>query len=132
MPMEPGLSSQTAFRLWPERPSSRLTRKGWGVLARTSRPRGQHAAAARAASGFATVAHLRMRVTRGDEALERRNGRAVDETVDPLRAKMTLVGCHRVARRAVEIAGGGDVVAKVWQERLRLLDGGIGVAERED
>ena len=39
MPMEPGLSSRTAFRPWPERPSSRLTRKGWGVLGPTSRSR---------------------------------------------------------------------------------------------
>jgi len=39
MPMEPGLSSRTAFRPWPERPSSRLTGKGWGVRGPTSRPR---------------------------------------------------------------------------------------------
>jgi hypothetical protein len=38
MPMEPGLSSRTAFRPWPERPSSRLTDKGWGLLGPTSRP----------------------------------------------------------------------------------------------
>ena len=41
MPMEPGLSSRTAFRPTSERPSSRLIDKGWGVLAPTSRPRDQ-------------------------------------------------------------------------------------------
>ena len=41
MPMEPGLSSRTAFRRTSERPSSRLTDKGWGVLGPTSRPRDQ-------------------------------------------------------------------------------------------
>jgi hypothetical protein len=41
MPMEPGLSSRTAFRPTSERPSSRLTDKGWGVLGGTSRPQDQ-------------------------------------------------------------------------------------------
>jgi hypothetical protein len=47
MPMEPGLSSRTAFRPWPERPSSRLTHKGWGLLGLTSRPRRYPAASRR-------------------------------------------------------------------------------------
>jgi len=37
MSMEPGLSSRTTFRHWSERPSSRLTSKGWGRRAITSR-----------------------------------------------------------------------------------------------
>src|SRR5262245_64166123 len=93
---------------------------------------GRHATAARSGSAFAAVARLGVRIARGDKALECRDGRTVHETVDPLRAEMTLVSCERVARGAVEIARSGDVVAIVCQQRLRLLDGGIGVAERED
>src|SRR2546423_14997117 len=89
-------------------------------------------ATARRGSVSAALACLGVRIARGDEALERRDGRAVDETVDPLRAEMTLERCHRVARGAVEIAGGGDVVAIICQQRRRLLDGGIGVPERDD
>src|ERR1700751_1299051 len=129
MPMEPGLSSRTAFRPWPERPSSRLTRKGWGVLSPTSRSRRD---TAQRGSVSAALARLGVRIARGDKALERRDGRAVDETVDPLRAEMTLKTCQRVARGAVQIACRGDVVAIVCQQGLRLLDGGIGVAKCED
>src|SRR6476469_8115255 len=89
-------------------------------------------AAARRGSVSAALAPLGVRIARGDKALERRDGRAVDETVDPLRAEMTLKACQRVARGAVQIACRGDVVAIVCQQGLRLLNGGIGVAERED
>jgi hypothetical protein len=37
MSTEPGLSSRAAFRHWRERPSSRLTPKGWSVCALSSR-----------------------------------------------------------------------------------------------
>src|SRR5262249_3858470 len=37
MSVEPGLSSRTAFRHWPERPSGRLTHKGWAERAAASR-----------------------------------------------------------------------------------------------
>ena len=84
-----------------------------------------------AGSAPAALARLRLRIARGDEALERRDGGTVDETVDPLRAEMTLEGCHRVARGAVEIAAGGDIVAIIGQQGLHLRDGGIGVTKRE-
>src|ERR687888_2318686 len=71
-------------------------------------------------------------ITRGDEVLQRRDRRSVDESVDPLRPEMALERCHDIMRGTIERAGDGDLVAVVCQQRLRFLDGGIGVAERED
>src|ERR1700730_8015325 len=71
-------------------------------------------------------------VARREEVLQRRDGRDIDEAVDPLRAEMTLEGSHDVARGAIEITAGGDVIAVARQQRLRLFDGGIGFAEREN
>src|SRR6516165_3512514 len=71
-------------------------------------------------------------VARGEEVLQRRGGRDIDNPVDPLRAEMALERSHDVARGAIEIAAGGDVIAVFCQQRLRLFDGGIGFAERED
>src|SRR5262249_13610996 len=71
-------------------------------------------------------------VARGEEVLQRRGGRDIDNPVDPLRAKMALECSHDVARGAIEIAAGGDAIAVFCQQRLRLLDGGIGLAKRED
>src|SRR4029450_11164703 len=71
-------------------------------------------------------------VARGEEVLQRRGGRDIDDPVDPRRAEMALECSHDVARGAIEIAAGGDVIAVFCQQRLHLLDGGIGFAERED
>src|SRR5215510_1189270 len=65
-------------------------------------------------------------LARGDEVLQRRGGRDIDDAVDPLRAEMALERCHGVARGAIEIAAGGDVIAISCQQRLHLFDGGIG------
>src|SRR6266508_518044 len=73
-----------------------------------------------------------MSVARGDEVLQRRDRRSVNESVDPLRAEMALERRHDIMGGAIESAGGGDLVAVVCQQRLRFLDGGIGVAKRED
>src|SRR5262245_62161607 len=79
----------------------------------------------------AALADIGMGVARCDQAFEGRCRRSVDEAVDPLRAEVALECCHGVARGAIEMAGGRDIVAVVCQQRLRLLDGGIGVAWRE-
>src|SRR5262249_21437095 len=71
-------------------------------------------------------------VARREEVLQRRGGRAIDDPVAPLRAEMALERSHDVAGGAIEIAAGGDVVAVFRQQRLRLFDGGIGFAKRED
>src|SRR5262249_46724843 len=71
-------------------------------------------------------------VARGEEVLQRRGGRDIDDSIDPLRAKMALERSHDVARGAIELAAGGDVIAVFGQQRLRLFDGGIGFAKRED
>src|SRR5262245_17797662 len=68
----------------------------------------------------------------GDEILQRRDRRNVNEPVDPLRAEMALERRHDIMRGTIESAGGEDLVAVVCQQRLRFLDGGIGVAKRED
>src|SRR6516165_12088193 len=69
---------------------------------------------------------------RGDQVLQRRGGRDIDDAVDPLRAEMALERRHDVARGAVEIAAGGDVIAVFCQQRLYLFDGGVGFAERKN
>src|SRR6266571_4269291 len=71
-------------------------------------------------------------VTRREEVPQRRDGRDIDDAVDPLRAEMALEGSHGVASGAIEITAGGDVIAVARQQRLRLFDGGIGFAEREN
>ena len=71
-------------------------------------------------------------VARCEEVLQRRDARDIDEAVDPLRAEMALEGSHGVASDAIEITAGGDVIAVARQQRLRLFDGGIGFAEREN
>src|SRR5262245_32629106 len=45
---------------------------------------------------------------------------------------MALEGSHGVAGGASEITAGGAVIAVSRQPRLRLCDGGIGFAEREN
>src|SRR5262249_58711805 len=45
---------------------------------------------------------------------------------------MALEGSHGVAGGAIEITAGGDVIAVSRRQRLRLFDGGIGFAEREN
>src|SRR5262249_50910674 len=71
-------------------------------------------------------------LARGDEVLQRRGGRDIDDAVDPLRGEMALERSHGVARGAIEIAAGGDVIAIFCQQRLCLFDGGICFAEREN
>src|SRR5260370_8727855 len=71
-------------------------------------------------------------VARREEVLQRRDGRDIDDAVDLLRAEMALEGSHGVASGAIEITAGGDVIAVARQQRLRLFDGGIGFAEREN
>src|SRR5260370_41891945 len=71
-------------------------------------------------------------VARRDEVLQRRDGRDIDDAVDLLRAEMALEGSHGVASGAIEITAGGDVIAGARQQRLRLFDGGVGFAEREN
>src|SRR4051794_9612976 len=44
---------------------------------------------------------------------------------------MALKGSDSVARSAVEISAGGDVVAELGQQGLRFLDGGIGFPQGE-
>src|SRR6266481_9423060 len=71
-------------------------------------------------------------LARGDEVLQRRGGRDIDDAVDPLRAEMALERRHGVTRGAVEIAARGDVIAIFCQQRLHLFDGGIGFTEGEN
>src|SRR5262249_51588303 len=71
-------------------------------------------------------------VARRQEVLQRRDGRDIDDAIDPLRAEMALEGSHGVAGGAIEITAGGDVIAVSRRQRLRLFDGGIGFAEREN
>src|SRR5215467_5601676 len=85
--------------------------------------------AAIASTGLAGAEAL---VARGEEVFQRRGGRDIDDPINPLRAKMALERSHDVARGAIEIAAGGDVIAVFCQQRLYLRDGGIGFAERED
>src|SRR5947199_7715841 len=73
-----------------------------------------------------------MSVARGDEPLQRSNGRRINVAVDPLRPEMALERCHGIARRGIEMTGGGNAVTIVCQQRLRLFDGRVTIAERED
>src|SRR5262249_60555273 len=69
-------------------------------------------------------------VARGDQVLQRRGGGDSDDAIDALRTEMALERSHGVARGAIEIAAGGDVIAIFCQQRLHLFDGGVGFAER--
>src|SRR4029450_5527056 len=80
----------------------------------------------------APLACVAMSVARDDEVLQRRYRRGVNEPVDPLRAGGPLKRRHDVMGGTIESAGGGDLVAVICQQRLRVLDGGIGGAKRED
>src|SRR5262249_61686546 len=121
-PRSPHFPPGSTCRHWPARPSSRLTDKAGGVRGRTSRP-------AATALMLATSAPIASRgltraeagLARGDEVLQRRGGRDIDDAVDPLRAEMALERCHGVARGAIEIAAGGDVIAISCQQRLHLF-----------
>src|SRR5262245_24318758 len=68
----------------------------------------------------------------GDQVLQRRGGGDIDDAIDALRTEMALERSHGVARGAIEIAAGGAVTAIFCQQRSYLLDGGIGLAEREN
>src|SRR5262245_9672467 len=85
-------------------------------------------------AGFSStgLARAEAGLARGDQVLQRRRSRDMDDPVDPLRAEMALERGHGIARSAVEIAAGGDVIAIFCQQRLHLLDGGIGFADREN
>src|SRR5262249_54068985 len=78
------------------------------------------------------LARAEAALARGDRVFQRRGGRDIDDAVAPLRAEMALERRHDVARGAVEIAAGGDVIAVFCQQGLHLFDGGVGFPEREN
>ena len=66
------------------------------------------------------TALIAQRLARRDHGLERCDGRGVGDPVHPGGTEMALECNHDLAGRAVEAAGGGNVVAVFAEQRLHV------------